>query len=76
MKKTTQELKALWVTGYTPTQQDFADLFDSFTPVDQSSAWKFTDVTEEETSVLFSTPLEIGTEFDLIFCQCTCFDLI
>lgn len=26
---TIAQLKALWLTGYTPTQQDFADLFDS-----------------------------------------------
>lgn len=30
MKKTLAELKALWVTGYTPTEADFADLFDSY----------------------------------------------
>ena len=28
-KKTIAELKALWVTGYVPTQSDFDDLFDS-----------------------------------------------
>ena len=27
--KTIAELKALWVTGYTPTEQDFENLFDS-----------------------------------------------
>ena len=28
--KTIAELKALWITGYKPTQQDYADLFDSY----------------------------------------------
>jgi hypothetical protein len=28
--KTIAQLKALWVTGYTPTQSDFDDLFDSY----------------------------------------------
>ena len=28
MGKTKEELKALFVTGYTPSQQDFADLID------------------------------------------------
>lgn len=27
--KTIAELKALWITGYTPTEQDFENLFDS-----------------------------------------------
>lgn len=29
-QKTAAQFKALFVTGYTPTQQDFADLFDSY----------------------------------------------
>lgn len=29
-QKTIQQFKALWVTGYMPTQADFADFFDSF----------------------------------------------
>jgi Leucine-rich repeat (LRR) protein len=29
-QKTIAELKVLWITGYTPTQADFANLFDSY----------------------------------------------
>ena len=32
--KTLAELKALWITGYIPTQNDFDNLFDTMTPFD------------------------------------------
>lgn len=35
--RTINWLKALFITGYKPTQADFADVFDSFAPVNLSS---------------------------------------
>ena len=35
--QTIADLKALWVAGYTPTQEDFANLFDTLVPYDPAT---------------------------------------
>ena len=55
--KSIAQLKALWVTGYVPTQADFADLFDSF--LNMLNFGYFTDYT------LFSCPDNTVVTLDL-----------
>ena len=33
------DLKALWINGYIPTDWDFANLFDSYAPLDPARLW-------------------------------------
>lgn len=37
-RKTRAQLEAIWIDGYTPTQQDFADLFESVINIDTDKA--------------------------------------
>jgi hypothetical protein len=60
-------LKALWITGYKPTQTDFSDLFDSVVmPEDYRGKWFSVIIGDAIRSIIFDTPLPIGTTFDVI----------
>lgn len=67
MIKLRSAFKALWVTAYKPTQQDFADLFDScILDEDYRGKWFSEIVGDTDQRITFATALPNGTTFDLI----------
>jgi len=56
-KKTVEQLKALWITGYRPTESDFDDLFDSYKSLSEPEIFNFSG----DFSNLLPTSGEIDT---------------
>ena len=69
MKRTIEYFKALFITGYTPTQDDFADIFDSFQPtgtigIDIRKIKLLTN--SEVTEIVFTPSFEEGATWQLM----------
>ena len=64
MLRTPTWLKALFITGYRPTQNDFGDVFDSFVPRSEMDWRPFkVTTTTEETPIEFNKPFPDGTDY-------------
>ena len=64
-------LKGLWVTGYKPTQQNFADFFDSFfnlldDAVQAYGKYGSVEVETTGTEVIFNLPFTTGVNYELL----------
>jgi len=60
-------LKALFITGYKPTQADFADVFDSFVnKTDEPEKSGKIDVSDIPVNVIFDTPFSSGSEYIIL----------